>query len=46
MGLEVLRDLYDRSQIDVMLIGMPGIEKHLERYTQVFCQRWCNSEPI
>jgi DNA transposition AAA+ family ATPase len=36
MGLEVVRDLYDRSQMGLLLIGMSGIEKRLARYPQFF----------
>lgn len=35
-GLEVVRDLYDRHKIGVILIGMPGIEKRFSRYAQFY----------
>ncbi|WP_342042857.1 hypothetical protein [Bacillus sp. OTU2372] len=35
-GIEVLRELFDDTEIGMVMIGMPGMQRKLSRYPQLY----------
>jgi DNA transposition AAA+ family ATPase len=37
-SLEQVRAIFDASEVGIVLIGIPGVEKRLARYAQFYCR--------